>query len=106
MFTLSPDETTEEKLSNSICKVNIFVTDANDNPPIFLKPSYSHVFSDIYQTSLLWLNATDPDVGVNAEVYFALAGVERVRIIGKNLFMLLVSIYSVSKNFSLDQTFT
>lgn len=73
------DETTKVKLSASIAHVNIFVTDVNDSPPKFSKPSYSHIFSDILQTSLLWLNATDEDVGVNAKMDFGLAGVERVR---------------------------
>ncbi len=66
------------RLSNSIARVNVFVTDQNDNAPIFLQDSHKHELSDIYVKTLLWLNATDPDEGVNAEFDFGLYGVTRV----------------------------
>lgn len=72
------DENPEVEFSKSIAKVNIFLTDLNDNAPVFLKNSYKYELTDIFTESLLWLNATDPDEGVNAEFDFALAGVTRV----------------------------
>ena len=72
------DETTGSELSKSIAKVNVFLTDVNDNAPVFLKDSYEYELTDIYTRTLLWLNATDPDEGVNAQFDFALHGVTRV----------------------------
>lgn len=72
------DEAIPEFLPKSNARVNIFVTDVNDNAPKFLQDSYKHVLTDIYASTLLWLNATDPDEGVNAEFDFALHGVTRV----------------------------
>ena len=68
----------DKRLSKSIANVNIFVTDQNDNAPKFHKDSYKHTLTDIYSNTLLWLNATDPDEGVNAEFDFGLHGVTRV----------------------------
>jgi hypothetical protein len=72
------DESVESELSKSIAKVNIFLTDLNDNAPKFLQDSYEYELKDIYIDSLLWLNATDPDEGINAEFDFGLHGVTRV----------------------------
>ena len=74
----SVDESVDSKLSKSIAKVNIFLTDLNDNAPVFLQDSYKYELPDIYTNSLLWLNATDPDEGVSAEFDFGLHGVTRV----------------------------
>ena len=72
------DEFVNERLSSSIAYVNIFVTDQNDNAPIFSPDSYKHTLTDIYSNTLLWLDASDPDEGVNAEFDFGLHGVTRV----------------------------
>jgi hypothetical protein len=77
-FGHSLDELIEKRLSKSIARVNLFVTDLNDNPPKFLQDSYKHQLLDIYAYTVLQLNATDPDVGVNAEFDFGLHGVTRV----------------------------
>ena len=58
--------------------MNIFLTDLNDNAPMFLKDPYEYELTDIYARNLLWLNATDPDEGLNAEFEFALHGASRV----------------------------
>ena len=72
------DEVISQLLPKSNAKVNIFVTDVNDNAPVFLQDSYKYELTDAYTSTLLWLNATDPDAGVNAEFDFALHGVTRV----------------------------
>lgn len=72
------DESIDSKLSKSIANVNIFLTDLNDNPPMFLQNPYEYKLTDIYTRNLLWLNATDPDEGLNAEFEFALHGETRV----------------------------
>lgn len=74
----SIDESIELKLSKAIARVNIFLTDVNDNAPKFEKDSYEYELNDIHTDTLLWLNATDPDEGVNAEFDFGLHGVTRV----------------------------
>ena len=72
------DESIDPKLSKSIAKVNIFLMDLNDNAPKFLQDSYEYQLRDMYTSSLLWVNATDPDEGVNSEFDFGLEGVVRV----------------------------
>lgn len=54
--------------------VSIFVTDVNDNKPLFPVSSY-HVNISKYQpvnSTILHLSAVDHDVGVNGKVYFTL----------------------------------
>ena len=77
-MSFSEDETIQNELSKSIAKVNIFVTDQNDNAPRFLQDSYEYELTDVYTSNLLRLNATDPDDGVNAEFDIGFAGVTRV----------------------------
>ena len=72
------DEVIPAFLPRSNARVNVFVTDVNDNAPKFLLDSNKHVLTDIYANTLLWLTATDPDEGMNAEFDFALHGVTRV----------------------------
>ena len=65
-------------LSKSIARVNIFLTDLNDNAPRFHKDKYRYVLNDVHATTLDPVNATDPDEGINSEFDFALHGVTRV----------------------------
>ena len=65
-------------MSKSIAKVNVFLTDVNDNAPVFLKDTYKYDLKNIYVETLLWLNASDPDEGLNGEFDFGLDGVTRV----------------------------
>ena len=54
--------------------VSIYVTDVNDNKPLFTVPSY-HVNIGKYQpvnSTILHLSAVDHDAGVNGEVHYAL----------------------------------
>jgi hypothetical protein len=83
-FFFFKDESVESELSKSIAKVNIFLTDLNDNAPKFLQDSYEYELKDIHMNSFLWLNATDPDEGVNAKFDFGLHGVTRVSIARTN----------------------
>lgn len=72
------DEVIPDHLFKSNARVNVFVTDINDNAPVFPKDSYEYELTDVYTSTLLWLNASDPDEGVNAEFDFALHGITRV----------------------------
>jgi hypothetical protein len=74
----SKDESVESKLSKSIAKVNVFLTHLNDNAPVFLQDSYEYELTDIYTSSLMWLNASDPDEGINSEFDFGFHGETRV----------------------------
>ncbi|KAJ8866708.1 hypothetical protein PR048_032569 [Dryococelus australis] len=54
--------------------VEIIVTDVNDNPPVFKKPSYiGSVPEDaLVGTSVLQISATDADMGLNGRIRYAL----------------------------------
>ncbi|KAK3607632.1 hypothetical protein CHS0354_010682 [Potamilus streckersoni] len=53
-------------------KINITITDINDNPPVFEKDSYNiSVMEDILiGTSILQVKATDKDTGPNGEITY------------------------------------
>ena len=59
---------------SSTASLNVFITDDNDNPPLFSQDEYLvSVGEEIaVGTTLLQLNATDEDSGSNAEVNFTL----------------------------------
>lgn len=60
---------------NGTLKVNITITDVNDNPPMFNKSSYSvTVKEDVnISTVILQLTASDPDQGKNGQIFYRLS---------------------------------
>ncbi|KAK3607634.1 hypothetical protein CHS0354_010684 [Potamilus streckersoni] len=56
-------------------KINITITDINDNPPVFEKDSYNiSVMEDVLiGTSILQVKATDKDIGPNGEITYQLS---------------------------------
>uniref|UniRef100_A0A8C5ATQ3 Protocadherin 2 alpha a 15 n=1 Tax=Gadus morhua TaxID=8049 RepID=A0A8C5ATQ3_GADMO len=54
-------------------KINIDVSDVNDNPPVFTKEAYSLQLKENTPigTTIIQVNATDLDDGVNAEVVYS-----------------------------------
>ncbi|XP_021006533.1 protocadherin gamma-A3 isoform X17 [Mus caroli] len=54
--------------------IQVIVSDANDNPPVFTKPEYHvSVLENVpVGTRLITVNATDPDEGFNAQVSYIL----------------------------------
>ena len=64
--------------SKSIAKVNIILTDLNDNAPIFHQSFYQYELEDVSASTLLNVTASDPDEGINADFDFGYGGVTRV----------------------------
>ncbi|XP_064452111.1 protocadherin gamma-A3 isoform X20 [Mirounga angustirostris] len=60
-------------LSGNLC-IQVVVLDANDNPPVFTQPEYQVSVPENLPvgTTLLTVNATDPDEGFNAQVSYIL----------------------------------
>lgn len=61
----------------SSTQVQITVTDANDNAPVFLNTPYSARLAEGVvesTTALLVINATDADSGSNGEIEYSIAG--------------------------------
>ncbi|XP_066572848.1 protocadherin alpha-8 isoform X7 [Amia ocellicauda] len=56
--------------------INVNVLDANDNLPVFSKPMYkARVFENVpYGSTVITLNATDVDEGVNSDIVYSLIG--------------------------------
>ncbi|XP_040478249.1 protocadherin gamma-A3 isoform X7 [Ursus maritimus] len=59
--------------SGNLC-IQVIVLDANDNPPVFTQPEYQVSVPENLPvgTTLLTVNATDPDEGFNAQVSYIL----------------------------------
>ncbi|NP_291064.1 protocadherin gamma-A3 precursor [Mus musculus] len=59
--------------TSKLC-IQVIVSDANDNPPVFTKPEYHvSVLENVpVGTRLITVNATDPDEGFNAQVSYIL----------------------------------
>ncbi|XP_048076983.1 protocadherin gamma-A3 isoform X8 [Ursus arctos] len=59
--------------SGNLC-IQVIVLDANDNPPVFTQPEYQVSVPENLPvgTTLLIVNATDPDEGFNAQVSYIL----------------------------------
>lgn len=57
-------------------KVNVYVTDVNDNPPKFLRAPYKVQISEGSPagTQVLRLYTSDADEGLNGDVYYSIAG--------------------------------
>ena len=66
------DDGTPQRSSSS--NLTVVVTDVNDNPPVFARNNYSLVLSEATEVgeTLIQLEASDNDMGVNAELLFAL----------------------------------
>ncbi|XP_030224447.1 protocadherin alpha-3 isoform X32 [Gadus morhua] len=54
-------------------KIIIHVSDVNDNPPVFTKDSYTLQINEntVKGTTIIQVNATDPDEGLNSEVVYS-----------------------------------
>ncbi|XP_060233380.1 protocadherin gamma-B4 isoform X17 [Meriones unguiculatus] len=58
---------------NSTAQIQVLVTDANDNPPVFSQDVYRASLPENARpgTTVLWVAATDQDEGVNSEIAFS-----------------------------------
>ena len=61
-------------LSFLLAQVTVFISDLNDNPPVFQQTSYSVQVSEALPENSTILNvlATDADYGSNAEVVYTI----------------------------------
>lgn len=62
-----------EPVLTGTAQIQIEVTDANDNPPVFSQSTYKVSLPENMPsgTSVLTVMATDPDEGVNAEITYS-----------------------------------
>ncbi|KAM5299394.1 protocadherin gamma-B4-like [Ctenodactylus gundi] len=65
---------------SSTAQIQVLVTDANDNPPVFSHDIYKVSISEnaCPGTTVLRVTATDPDEGVNAEITFSFSEVGQI----------------------------
>lgn len=68
----------EDKLAATAI-VNIIVTDENDNPPRFSRPSYEFQLDSLNDTDIGKVKADDDDLGSGGIVKFRLLGQTEVR---------------------------
>ncbi|XP_053575591.1 protocadherin gamma-B2-like [Bombina bombina] len=61
-------------LSSEI-NINIEISDVNDNPPVFMKPSYDLYIpeNNLPGASIYRINAFDPDAGDNAKIVYSIS---------------------------------
>ncbi|CAH3043204.1 unnamed protein product [Porites lobata] len=72
LTVVAADNSSPESLSSQV-EVLVLVEDVNDNPPVFVEKEYSLSLSLYTQPGLLLrVNATDADVGRNAEVVYTI----------------------------------
>ncbi|XP_008567701.1 PREDICTED: LOW QUALITY PROTEIN: protocadherin gamma-B6-like [Galeopterus variegatus] len=64
----------------SIAKIQVVVTDANDNPPVFSQDIYRvSLLESVYPgTTVLQVTATDQDEGINAEISFSFSEASQI----------------------------
>ena len=59
-----------------LCAVRVFISDTNDNKPVFSPTLYSTAISEATPpgTDVIPVHAYDVDIGVNAEIEFSIVG--------------------------------
>ncbi|KAL4715527.1 hypothetical protein ACJJTC_009153 [Scirpophaga incertulas] len=74
-LTVTVSDNGKIKLFDSV-RVTIYITDVNDNPPIFMKAPYKVEVSEgaAVGASLMRIYSSDADEGLNGDIYYKLIG--------------------------------
>ena len=64
--------------NHSLAEVHIYVTDKNDNAPIFSKKVFYYDFDNVMTKQLMNFTARDPDLGEGGKVKYRLHSFKRV----------------------------
>lgn len=72
-LTVTVSDNGKVKLSDSV-RVTIYITDVNDNPPVFIRTPYKVEVSEgaAVGASILRVHSTDADEGLNGDIYYKL----------------------------------
>ena len=68
----------QNSYNNSLADVYIYVTDKNDNAPIFSKKVFYYDFKQVMAKQLINITARDPDLGEGGKVKYRLLSFKRV----------------------------